>query len=621
MVTVQRAATLLAATLLLVLGPVLLGAGEPAAKTVVPKGGPPGTGAKGPPKEPPKKPEMPPSVQWRGEILTPTVLPAEPVILLMTWRNTSGKAVKYPDDQDLLLAVRKVDGAGAPRGLWVARTIHPDLMIPLRAGESASRKIPVVLGWAPADTRPPIEFVLAEPGKYRLSIQGAVDSDALDVTVVEPASPEDRAARALWTTDIAWCLIAGARNPARDLPAIDTICAKYPFSRYAAYSLWIRAAERAQRGDFGALAQSAGYSEAILERHPGFPLREDTLKALVGLYATIREPFLAQEAAKALAREFPRSPHLARLREQFSDVLGQTGALRDLPAAGTPVPRAVLKVSGMELVPDGVRQALERFLTAVAVGDFAAVEGMLAGDFMGDEGRRSGYAPALWQQRRGAQGGQLQVAVVKAEMVRTFERELSLPNGVPRTWYGPLCVVDGALAVRWEGGQAEPARSMQAPHARWAFYEYPKGTWKVVSETTPTRNLRAGALARVLFRDLPRGFGTWRIGDGARQRCPCEEIKTQLGLKDKLVDSRTTWTNHQIVMVGAGKDEANVKGRVRMLLKAGAGSPATERWVERDVTLHTALGADDRLLLKGMTVNLADPREESDPSLRPKPQS
>jgi len=584
----------------------------PAAKAPVTAApGQPGTPAAKPAEPVKKRPEMPPSVQWRARVLTPAVLTAEPVILVMTWRNTGKKAVKYPDDQPLLFAVQKVDDPAPVRQFWLARMIFPDLMIPLEPGEESSRKIPVVLGWRPRDVKPPVEFMLPAPGKYRLVIQGAPESDVLEVTVTDPVSAEDVAARKLWTPAVAWGLVEGARGPI--LGDLENLCAQCPHSRYTAYALWMRAAELATRGDIRWLARSATCCEDILERHPAFPLREDTLKALVGMYATIREPVLARETFRELSAQFPGSPHLSRLREQYGEALAGSAGVRDVPPSGGAVPRAALTVSGMDRVPEGVRQVFERFLSAVAQGDFATVEGLLSRDFIGDEGRRIYYTPALWKQRRGADGGQMQVAVARATMVRTFERETSLPAGAERTWYGPLCVVEGSLSVRWDGGGSRDKRAMTAPRARWAFYEFPQGRWKLVSETTPSRNLRTGALAQHLTTSLRRGFPAWHITDGRRDRVPFEEIKTQLGLAGKLAEDRTLWDSHTIIMVGTGVDEANVKGRLRMLLKPPAGSSATapDRWVERDLTLHVALGPDDQLYLKGMTVDMPDPRSES----------
>ena len=551
-------------------------------------------------KEKPKRPEMPPAVRWQAKVLTPAVLPREPVILDITWGNTSTGSLEYPDDQPLLFTVRKA-GEAEPRRLWIVRRVHRDLMIPLGPDETCTRKVPFVLGWPPSKTRPPMEFVLAEPGNYEISLMGDAAPAPLAVTVTAPRSAEDVAAGNLWTVEIARGLVGARPDPQTVVPALEKIYSQYPTSRYAAWALWIHATIMTAGGGVDRFTEAARWGEALVARHPDFPLCEEALKALVGVYATLGKTDQAREALAELAGRFPQSRYLASLRRQFAHVLSGPGVRSELPPAGTTIPRATIRASGTETIPPGVREAFETFWQAVAEGNLAAVEAALARDFAGDHGSRLHYAPALWKQRQNARSGAIQIRITKAETAGTYARPRTMPSGAARTWYGPLCVVAGSLSVAWDR-QVGGRTTVRSPSACWVFYEYPKGVWKLVSEVAATPNLLAAGQAQAIRAKLPRSLRNWRISDGRRERAPYEEIKAQLGLTGKVLDEHTRWINHVLRMTGPSKTEPRIAGRIRMLLKPGAG-PAGQA-VVRNVDFYLAVGPDGKLILKRIDVKM-----------------
>jgi hypothetical protein len=119
-----------------------------------------------------------------------------------------------------------------------------------------------------------------------------------------------------------------------------------------------------------------------------------------------------------------------------------------------------------------------------------------------------------------------------------------------------------------------------------------------VSETVPSRNLLAGALGQTLTRRLARTFAAWRPSDGQRERSVFEEVKERLNLADKVVDRRTQWISMQVRMGGEARDEVQLIGQVRLLMKPAPPEPAKETWVERMVAIFLLLGDGDTLVLK-----------------------
>ena len=560
--------------------------------------------------EEPKRPDMPAPVRWEAKVLTPTVLPCEPVIFDITWRNTGASRVEYPDDQPLLFVIRPA-GEKRLRLYWIVRRIQRDLMIPLGPAEAYTRRVPLVLGWEPGEKKPPREFVLTEPGRYEVYIVGASNDGPMTVTVAEPATAADLAARKQWTVEVVRWLVGGRPNPAIVEPILETIYSQHPRSRYAPWALWIHATIMTVRGGADGFTEAARMGETLAARYPEFPLREEVFRALAAVYAVTGNTDQAHVTFAEMERRFPQSRYLAALRERLGKKPLRPGVQPEMPPPGTPIPRAVVQVSGTEMIPQGARQVLQVFWQAVADGDFAALEGMLARDFMSDYGGRPYYAPALWKQRKNARTGTIQVRVTKAEAAETYNRPRSIPSGAARTWNGPLCVVEGSLTVAWDrrdGGRDVVRR----PNACWVLTKYPTGQWKLVSETATTPNLLAAGQAQAIFRALPRSLRTWRISDGQRERFPYEEIKAQLGLTGKVADDRARWVNHKLNMTGASLTEPLLQGQIRLPLESGAG-PAGQ-WVVRDVDFALALAPSGALVLKRIDLRMPTQQSRPDPA-------
>ena len=601
------------AVLLAAASALLLVSAARASGTVAPGPSPPPTPNASAPdaqEEEPKRPEMPASVRWDAKILTPTVLPCEPVILDITWSNTAAGRVEYPDDQPLLFVIRRAGEKGL-RLYWIVRRIQRDLMIPLEPGEAYTRRVPFVLGWEPGETKPPREFVLTEPGRYEVYVVGASNAAPMTVTVAEPATVADLAARKQWTAEVARWLVGGQPDPATVEPILVAIYSQHPTSRYAPWALWIHATIMTVRGGADGFTEAARMGEMLAARYPDFPLREEVFRALVSVYAASGNADQARVTFAEMERRFPQSRYLAAARERLGKEALRPGVQPEMPPPGTPIPRAIIQVSGTEMIPQGAREVLQVFWQAVADGDFATLDGMLARDFMSDYGTRPYYAPALWKQRKNARTGTIHVRVTKAGTADEYDRPQSIPSGAARTWNGPLCVVEGSLAVAWDrrdGGRDVVRR----PNACWVLYKYPTGQWKLVSETATTPNLLAAGQAQALFRALPRGLRTWRISDGQRERFPYEEIKAQLGLTGKVADERARWVNHKLNMTGPSMTEPLLQGQIRLPLKSDAG-PAGQ-WVVRDVDFALTLGPSGDLVLKRIDLKMPTEQSRPDPS-------
>jgi len=596
---------------LLVLAPSRAIAAPPAAPSAAPAA--PKTGATDPAaaQEEPKLPEMPAAVRWRARVLTPTVLSCEPVILEIGWRNTSTERVTYPDDQPLLFVVRQPGEKGLHL-FWIVRRIRRDLMIPLAPGQIYTRKVPFVLGWEPGETKPPKEFVLTEPGPYEIFIVGALNTEPMAVTVAEAASAADVAARKWWTVEAARWLVGGRPDPKTVEPALETIYSHHPTSRYAPWAMWIHATIMTARGDAGDFAAAARLGEMLAARYPDFALREEVLKATVAVYAATGKADRGRQVLAELARLFPQSRYLADLRERL-DKAGKRPVARpvvrsEMPSPATPIPRATVRVSGTEMIPQGAREAFQAFWRAVAGGDFAALAGLLAEEFMSDDGPRQQYLSALWKQRKNAAAGAIQVRVGKARLAEAYARPRSMPSGAARTWQGELCIVDGSLAVAWDrpGGVRDVTRR---PTACWVLRKSAAGRWKLLSETSSTPNLLAAGQAQGIYSKLPRGLKTWRISDGTRERFPYEEIKAELGLTGKVADDRTRWVNHKLTMTGAAMTEPLLQGQIRLPLNSDAPTPG--QWIVRDVHICLAPGPSGDLILK--RIDLKMPSQPSRP--------
>jgi hypothetical protein len=538
--------------------------------------------------------------------------PGLPVVVTVTYRNTLSRAARVPDWWTYNVTVRQVGGTAPGQTLWVraasALSLQPVLLGP---GESRTRTALAVIGRREdSDTSPPL-LLFPEAGRYAIEGDGWGQGGPLEVTVEEPQAPDDRAARGLWTADVAACLVGDAARLPGAMPPAERLCAQYPLSRYAGYALYLRAEQAFRRGDLRDRAEAAHGCEVILERHPEVLIRDRVLALLAVLSEQALQKQRAREAAEELHRVFPASDCLADLRRANPALFA--AAANDGPPDDRPPAAVTLSVSGLETVPEGPRRTLETFLHALAQGRLDVVEAILARDFMGDFGPRSQYAEKLRLERRGVAGGEMRVSVRRVAVVAEYHRLISLPRGEERTWHGPVCLVEGVVSARWTPDR--PGNGFDAPLASWALYEYPRGTWKVISETCPTRNLAAGAMGQRLMRDLPRTLTSWKVADAARERRPYEEIKQQAGLAGRTVDERTEWRTHSVTTVGKDAYEILLTGRVRLLLAAGAADPKTEQWVQREVRMHLVLGDDGSPVLREL-ISTAVPSPAGGPGQR-----
>jgi ketosteroid isomerase-like protein len=542
--------------------------------------------------------EPPDGLVRQVSLLGDTALPGEPVVLRLTWRNTSARTLECRDDQLLRITVQRA-GDGAARPLWLLRK-------PLKAGEAAvrlapgkafSRQVLVVLGRSEDRESSPPEFVFPAAGKYRLAIEGIADPPSLTVTVQDLASVDDLAARHLWTVGTAGLLVASARDAAGP-PGLARIYTERPLSRYAPYAMWAHVQELAAFDGFRNGPRAAMLLETLLDRYGSFPLRDEAFKALVELYHAMNDGEAARETAEDFARAMPAGDAVAALKQAYGDTFDALGPHRPAPPAGTAAVRATLDLTGADALPAAVRPVFEAYWKSVAAGNLEALPALLARDFMGDYGPRGAFISALGQHRMGATAGAMQVAVSKAAMASSFDRPHSLPRGMATSWHGNLCVIEGSVTIKWTIPGVAGGDSLRAPRACWVFNGYPDGTWKLVSETVPSRNLLAGALGQTLTRRLARTFAAWRPSDGQRERSVFEEVKERLNLADKVVDGRTQWVGMQVRMGGAARDEVQLIGQVRLLMKPAPAEPAKETWVERMVAIYMLLGDGDTLVLK-----------------------
>jgi hypothetical protein len=543
--------------------------------------------------------EPPDGLVRQVSLLGDTVLPGEPVVLRLTWRNTSARTLECRDDQLLRITVERAGDSAAARPLWLLRKLLKagEATVRLAPGKAFSRQVLVVLGRSEDRESSPPEFVFPAAGKYRLAIEGIADPPSLTITVQDLASVDDLAARHLWTVDVAGLLVAPARDAAG--PAgLAKVYTERPLSRYAPYAMWAQVQELAAFDGFRNGPRAAMLLETLLDRYGSFPLREEAFEALVELYHAMNDGEAARETAEDFARAMPASDAVAALKQTYGDTFDALGPRRPAPSAGTAAVRATLDLTGADAIPAAVRPVFEAYWKSVAAGNFEAVPALLARDFMGDYGPRGAFVSALGQHRMGATAGAMQVAVSKAAMASSFDRLHSLPRGMARSWHGNLCVIEGSLTIKWTIPGVTTGDTLRAPRACWVFNGYPDGTWKLVSETVPSRNLLAGALGQTLTRRLARTFAAWRASDGQRERSVFEEVKERLNLADKVVDSRTQWIGMQVRMGGEARDEVQLIGQVRLLMKPAPAEPAKETWVERIVAIYMLLGDGDTLVLK-----------------------
>ncbi len=212
----------------------------------------------------------------------------------------------------------------------------------------------------------------------------------------------------------------------------------------------------------------------------------------------------AREVALELAEKYPDSESVARLHKTYGK--GFEGLMLGAPeaAGAAPIARAALAITGLDQVPEGPRAAFNAFWQAAAAGTMAPAEAMLARDFTSEWGTRSSTVKNLWRERQGAPCTRIGITVTKAAMLTTYTRPSTLPYGQERTWYGPICLVEARLVGSGAVGEKGAPGTVDLPRATWAFYEYPAGTWKLISEISTTQHLSAASGGEQLGLDLPR---------------------------------------------------------------------------------------------------------------------
>jgi len=544
-------------------------------------------------------------------VAVPSGLPAA---LKVTLRNTGSQAVEVPEEGFGVVSVEKEGVAARPEPAEAARRFWvwspPPIKrqaVLLEPGRTLTWTVLLVVGRPKESPKAPLEWLFPQPGRYVVRTDGVDAERPIIVTVAPPATAEDRAGRDLWTLQAAAAL-AGEGSPVRDLlPLADKIVAAAPSGPYAAYALWLKANFLARHAtDIREMNLAAYLCDAILERHPDVAVQDEVFETLFTVCQAGWQAARARDAAADLAAAFPQSLSLARVRQAG----GGAARVSAASAAGAGIP---VTISGLDQVPQGPREVLDAYWRSAAKGRLLAVSGVLTRDFMGGFGTRVEYLEYLGRLVRRAAGGEIRVAVGKATTADAYDRPASLPNGEERSWRGHICIIDGTVSVPGAADRSGRDAASEPTKASWALLEYPAGTWKLISETRSDRNLSVGALGRKLLYDLNMGFPSWHLSDGRRDRFPYEEVKRQAGVAGKVVDERTEWDSHMLVMAGPARDQVVLTGQVRMLLKAEAGAAARETWVARSV--QVTLAVDDRgaLVLKDLTVSAAVERPHMGP--------
>ena len=410
---------------------------------------------------------------------------------------------------------------------------------------------------------------------------------------------------------MAACLAGDAAKAKDLLPQVERIWREQPASALAGYALWIRARHAAlnpmDRNEFQAAEDAC---LAILERYPQVAVRDEVFELLAEADRASFRGSRAREVALELAEKYPDSEAVARLRKAYGTTFDKM-IIGSPETAGTePVAKAALTITGLEQVPEGPRAAFEAFWNAAAAGTLAPAEAMLARDFMSEWGSRSSTVRNLWRERQGAPCTQIRITVTKAESLATYTRSATLPYGQQRTWCGPICLIEASLAATGGRGEGGKPGAVDLPRASWAFYEYPAGAWRLVSEVCTTQHLAAASGGEQVGRDLPRTLTSWHLSDGTRDRFPYEEIKKQAGVEGKVIDDRTTWKTHATVMMGPNKDQVLLTGQIHMVVRNPA---AGDQVVERRVRMLLGLDAKGTLLLKSVTVTDEPPLPDSGP--------
>jgi hypothetical protein len=548
--------------------------------------------------------------------VTDTVSAGVPVALKITWKNTTGQPISFPTEDLRTVTVEKVGGAARPFSVKTTALMTRGTSTTLDAGKTLTRMALLVVGRDPAKAAmAPLEWLFPEAGQYRVTLEGLPTAGPIVVTVQDPA-PADAEARKLWTPEMAGCLTGDAANAKPMLPQLEQIYQQSPMSGYGAYALWVKARYASQNAaaDRRELDRASDACLAILERHPEVAVQDEVAELYIEMCRASFRGARGRELAMELAQKSPDSEAVARLRRSYGPAFN--GLLIGAPGTdeSPTVAKATLTMTGLDKVPEGPRAAFKTFWDAAAAGDFKPAEALLAGDFMGDWGSRSSATRNLWRQRQGAPCTQIRITVTTASLAKTYTRPATLPYGLERTWYGPLCIIEANLSGT--GGPAvkgEPA-GVELPRAVWVFCEYPVGTWKLVSEICTTQHLAAASGGEQLARDLPKTIITWHVSDGVKDRFPYEEIRKQAGVTGRVIDDQTKWITHTVVMMGEKKDQVLLTGQIHLVTPSSPGVP--ERVVDRRVRIVLALDAKGVMTLKDLKVTDEPPVPEAGPPTR-----
>jgi hypothetical protein len=530
--------------------------------------------------------------------LTPSVPAGLPVALKLSWRNTTAQAIVIPPavvQPALTVTVEKVPG-GPARRLVMPAWSFANLKLTVAPDKTLTRTILAVMGRPEGKADAPLEWLFPEAGQFRLAVDGFATAAPLVLTVEEPKGADLDACK-LWTPEIASALADQTSDRFRTLLLlVEPICRQYPLSPYGGYALWLKA-----RGLTYTAGASAADKEAaihacqeLLDRHPDVMVQEAALGLIVSLYQTTYRGARAREVGQELATKFSDSIAV----EWLHDVCGKNFEKLVIPpggesAAGARVIKAALTLEGLDAAPKGPGAAFKAFWEAAAAGDVPAMEGMLAGDFMGDWGGRSATIKNLWRERDGAQSTQLRLNIRRVSMLTSYTRPPSIPYGLERTWYGPICLIEGALVTPVMAG-SKPAQDLS--FSSWAFYEYPAGTWKLISEVCASERQMTAALGQKISRELPQTITTWHISDGQADRFPYEEIKKLVGVTGKVDDTKTTWKSQATGVTKETGEEVLVGGVIHM--EAAGAAPVEKR-------VHIMVGPDGKGGVKLIYVKLA----------------
>jgi len=176
--------------------------------------------------------------------------------------------------------------------------------------------------------------------------------------------------------------------------------------------------------------------------------------------------------------------------------------------------------------------------------------------------------------------------------------------GLERTWNGRICLIEASLRMKQQDIFTGKAEERTFDKVSWALREDAGGVWRIISQHRYSRNLVAGALGMALREALDSSFISWRVSDGERERHPFHEIKDRLGVADRVVDTRTEWKSAGPTMVGPKREQVQITGNLRLLLRDENAVPPREEWLERKVTLLLDLAPDEKsLLLKDILVS------------------